>query len=96
MSCKYHEEDDLGAGICTADGKTCHYEDGDECPAFEASEHAVLNGFFDDDPDGLEMWQKRRQGISCRTCAHHGDQGPFGRCANCWTYDLHEKKEETT
>lgn len=93
MSCEHHEYGDLEGNECALDGKKCHWEDNeDECPCFKPSEWAVMNGFFSDDPDGFERWEKERARISCKTCEHHGSIEFW--CASCWNYDLHKKKDE--
>lgn len=92
--CQFEEDSDMGEIYCSLDGKKCPYEDDmPDCFAFEASENDVMNGCYSDDPEGLEMWQKRRKGISCKTCSHKGDQGPFGYCCSCYAYELYDKKE---
>ena len=92
--CQFEEESDLDGTYCTLDGKKCQYEDDmPDCIAFDPSEYDVMNGFYSDDPEGLAMWRKRRKGISCKTCKHQGDQGPFGWCASCYAYELYDKKK---
>lgn len=96
--CKYCETyDDVIGEICLLTGKSCFVEC--DC-GFEPDEYDVMNGYFDDDPEGLERWQKEQKGISCKTCKHNTKRNNYNSwCTNCIAYELYdsiEKKEDLT
>ena len=62
--CKHQEYDDFGQEVCLLSDKRCY--DGDDCQAEEPGEYDVINGYFDDDPNGLRKWIWKNQG--CPEC----------------------------
>ena len=60
--CKYQEYNEFNQEICTLTGTLCE----GACDLEEPSEYDVINGYFDDDPEGYKRW--RWENYGCPKC----------------------------
>jgi len=85
------EYNEFSQEVCTLYGGKCEDQGRCDRDGCEPSDNDILNGWFDDDPDGFERYKKNQKGISCKTCAHKGDSRYL--CVHCDIYELYDPIE---
>jgi len=89
--CKHMEYNEFNQEICLLYGGECEGQGSCDLDGCEPSEWDIMNGWFDNDPEGYERWKKQQEGISCRTCIHNSKRNQYNSwCTNCSVYELYD------